>query len=703
MEDQLNNQDRLRRTSERVIERGIRALADSLGEGLMVVQDSKVVFTNDRLEEILGMERDELSGADIRDFDISVVEESSGLTTEERSAESPKHTGYPFPRIGALHGDVSDRKDLPSARDLRVNRRDGRAIYLRDRSSQIQWRGYKAAVHFLEDITLRKSAEKQLREQQEVNSILADTVRRILASPASLTEIASTVLESAMSLTGSRSGVLMIRDGSGLKVMEQRCPGGCPVCMVPSVLEVVESNEGLMKLRRPGRIDGSFYLNHVLKAGEGCAVAKNIRNLLRVPFRNSSPVFGQILLADSPDLFGPWDLDNIEKIAEVLNLALVSLQSVEDLKTARDTAEGEARARSQFLANVSHEIRSPLNGVLMMASLLKESDLTKEQSDLLNVVMFSARTIDRLIRDLTDLTQIRTGKITIHVEDFNLEELCRHIVETNRPEAVKKGLDLDLHVHPEAVHFCGDRERTGQIVSNLLINAVKFTDHGFVKLKAGIEKGELRIDVLDSGIGIPVDQHEEVFGLFHQGKTRRTAEGTGIGLAVVKELTGVMNGRVILESRPGDGSMFSIFLPPGEMKSGSTEVEEPSIPAASANCSRILVVEDEGVNRLYLRTFLERDGWKVDEAADGLEAVSMAEKNVYELVLMDISMPRMDGLEASSRIRKIRARLPIIAITAHAYEEDRQSILEAGVNDIILKPINENVLKKAIKNYLGNC
>jgi len=384
-----------------------------------------------------------------------------------------------------------------------------------------------------------------------------------------------------------------------------------------------------------------------------------------------------------------------------LNLALVSLQSVEDLKMARDRAEGEARARSEFLANVSHEIRSPLNGVLMMASLLQESKLSKEQSDLLNVVMYSARTIDRLIRDLTDLTQIRTGKITIHVEDFNLEELCRHILETNRPEAMKKGLDLDLRVAPEAGHFTGDCERIGQIVSNLLINAIKFTETGFVRLEVGIENGGIRIDVRDSGIGIPGDQHEEVFGLFHQGKTRRKAEGTGIGLAVVKELTQVMNGRVVLVSRPGEGSCFSILLPPGTVNSGMISVDDPVIPATAADRCRILVVEDEGVNRLYMRTFLERDGWIVDEAADGLEAVSLAEKNVYQLILMDISMPRMDGLEASARIRKILPGLPIIAITAHAYEEDRKNILDAGVNDIILKPINENALKKTLKSYLG--
>jgi CheY-like chemotaxis protein/anti-sigma regulatory factor (Ser/Thr protein kinase) len=335
-----------------------------------------------------------------------------------------------------------------------------------------------------------------------------------------------------------------------------------------------------------------------------------------------------------------------------------------------------------------------------MSSLLQDSDLTDEQSELLNVVMFSARTIDRLIRDLTDLTQIRTGKITIYREDFNLEELCRHILESNRPEAVKKGLDLDSTVDAAVSHFTGDRERIGQIVSNLLINAIKYTELGQIRLSAAAVDNELRIDVIDTGIGIPQEQQKEVFGLFKQGRIGRRAEGTGIGLAVVKELAEVMNGRVLLESEPGIGSRFTVFLPlksePGKREPSNEDMNGGSLP----DVARILVAEDEGVNRLYMRTFLEREGWDIDEAANGVEAVSLARQNKYDLILMDISMPRMDGLEASALIREIQPFVPIIAITAHAYEEDRQRILDAGLNDIVLKPIDENGLKRRLRRYL---
>lgn len=661
------------------MEIGIRALAESLGEGLLVIQRNEVVFMNDRLPAIMGMTRDELTGTDLAQLggrDPNIKEYLDNRTKKE----------------------ISD--DSFTIGEVRIPAADGRIVYMRNRSSRIIWSDNPATVHFLEDITLRKNAEKQLMEQKEVNSILADTVRRILASPESLDEIAGTVLDSAMNLTGSRSGVLVIEDESGQKVLKQRCIGGCRECVVPAVLQALKSDESMMNLRRPGRIEGAFYLNESLPVREGCKLGSEIKNILQVPFHNQSPVFGHIILADTPETFGPWDLDNMEKIAEVLNLALVRRQAVDELKKAKDAAEREAEARSQFLANVSHEIRSPLNGVLMMSSLLQDSDLNDEQSELLNVVMFSARTIDRLIRDLTDLTQIRNGKITIYKEDFNLDELCRHILESNRPEAVRKGLDLESTIDPEVFHITGDRERIGQIISNLLTNAIKYTESGHILLSASVVDRQIRIVVSDTGIGIPDEQQKEVFGLFNQGRLGRRADGTGIGLAVVKELTEIMNGKVSLESRPGVGSQFSICLPLiSPTDSRETDSDESS-NSALPEIARILIAEDEGVNRLYMRTFLEREGWDIDEAANGVEAVSLARKHQYDLILMDISMPRMDGLEASARIREIQPFVPIIAITAHAYEEDRKRILEAGLNDIVLKPINENGLKRRLRRYL---
>jgi signal transduction histidine kinase len=248
--------------------------------------------------------------------------------------------------------------------------------------------------------------------------------------------------------------------------------------------------------------------------------------------------------------------------------------------------------RVSFLANVSHEIRSPLNGVLMMASLLRDSDLSEEQKELLGVVMFSAQTIDRLIRDLTDLTQIRTGKFTVHNDTFDFSELVRHLVDINRPEATRKGLELVSDIGPKLDYLYGDRERIGQIIANLLINAVKYTDRGHVRMDAVEEDGNLVISVEDTGIGIPEGQQQAVFNLFHQGLhgDGRRVDGTGIGLAVVKELTEIMNGRVSLMSRYGEGSRFTVILPLQEPSADQRQSDREATDAFLPESARILVV-----------------------------------------------------------------------------------------------------------------
>ena len=682
----MADRNRPDRRSSRLVESGIRALADNMGEGLAVIQQGRIVYMNDKLAEVSGMTREELIDQDLNTLFPDDIEPRRYIDVRARRERGEKI-------------------DYPS--EIRFRLDSGRIIEMRNRSSLIEWSGKPATVHFLENITRRKEIERLLLEQKEVNSILTETVSRILASPLSLDETAGMVLDSAMGLTGSRSGILIIEDENGQRVLQRRCTGKCEICALPSALESILEDEGLMDRSRPGRISGAFYLNMEIETGKNCSETQFFRNILRVPARNDGPLSGQIILVDKEESFGPWDLDNMEKVAEVLNLALVRLRADEELQNARILAEKEAEARGLFLANVSHEIRSPLNGVLMMASLLQDSGLTGDQKELLGIIMFSARTIDRLIRDLTDLTQIRSGKFTVYADDFNLGELCRHIMETNRPEAMRKGLLLDYSVASEASHYYGDRERVGQIISNLVTNAIKYTKRGHVLLDISLDisegDAELRIEVSDTGLGIPEDQQEAVFGLFRQVHSEDTggkSEGSGIGLAVVKELTEAMMGRIHLESRKGEGSCFTVFLPINAAESMVSARIQPPHDSVPGDIVRILVAEDEGINRLYLRTLLEREGWSIDEAYDGMEAVASARSKSYDLILMDINMPRMDGLEASAQIRGFLPNVPIVAITAHAHEEDRHRILGAGLDDIVLKPFEEDVLMSCVKRYL---
>lgn len=684
MNPQADNQaDNTRKTNHHV-EAGIRALADSLGEGLAVIQEGRIVYINETLMKVTGVSRDTL-------IDRKLTEIFS---------DSFEHRQYFEMRDRREQGEILE---IPA--EVRFKISTGRILEMRNRSSTIEWGGKPATVHFLEDITRRKETERLLVQQTEVNTILTDTVGRILASPLSLDETAGTVLDSAMGLTGSRSGVLLIVDRNERLVLQHRCQTACANCTLPEVLETILADPVRMARSRPGRFEGSFYLNEEIVSESEIPKHEGLRNLLRVPAGNIDKLSGQIILAGAPDSYGPWDLDAMEKVSEVLNLALVRHHAVEDLRRAKDMAEEEASSRSQFMANVTHEVRSPLNGVLMMASLLQDSELDADQSELLGVVMFSARTIDRLIRDLTDINQIRAGKFTVYNAEFNLGELLRHVLETHRPEAMRKGLLLDFSIAPEVNHHYGDRERIGQIVANLLVNAIRYTSHGSVRLEACEENNELVIDVIDTGSGIPEEKQKDVFRMFRQldrQKGEKRDEGSGIGLAVVQELTDAMNGRIDLESVPGKGSRFTVLLP----RTSPVEKPEPAARTHTVSHSiavpRILVAEDEGVNRLYLRTFLEKENCLVDEAIDGLEALALAKQNEYDLILMDINMPQMDGLEASLRIREAGISVPIVAITAHAFGEDRFHILQAGLDEIVRKPFDGDDLNICLNRYIRN-
>ena len=540
-----------------------------------------------------------------------------------------------------------------------------------------------------------ETAVRELAELRQLNTILTDTVRQILDSDVSLPEIGLTVLDASIKLSGSRSGALTIGNETDVCVVDpyhvqEILPG-----TFADLLNRIEADSHLMTLRRTGRIDGAYYLNTAVTFGTGKSGPASIRNMLYVPARYRTVVQGQILLINNSDSYRARDLENLEIIAEVFSLALAGGKVNDDLRMAKERAEREAEAKSRFLAGVSHEIRSPLNGVLLMSSMLKDSELSAAQQELVGVVMYSAKAIDRLIRDLTDITQINTGKLTIIREDFNLEDLCRNLVETNRPAALRKGLRLEYTVAGDSVHFTGDRERIGQIIGNLLSNAIKYTERGRVNLKTSRNNSVLRIVVSDTGMGIPPEMQETVFDVFNQGvrSGRKPEDGVGIGLSLVRELCELMGGQILLSSEPDRGSVFTVELPAGPVPMSGTE---PSLP----DSARILIVEDEGVNRLYVRTLLERDGWVIDEAVNGMEAVALVKNNHYNLVLMDISMPRMGGLEASSLIRATNPTLPIIAITANAYEEDRHRILKAGLNDIVLKPVNEKALRQSMKRCL---
>jgi signal transduction histidine kinase/DNA-binding NarL/FixJ family response regulator len=388
------------------------------------------------------------------------------------------------------------------------------------------------------------------------------------------------------------------------------------------------------------------------------------------------------------------------------------LQMFTQLEAARSTAEEASRAKSAFLANMSHEIRTPMNGVLGMTELLLHTPLTARQRDLAAAAYGSGEAMLQLINDILDVSKIEAGKVELERIDFDLHALISDEISMFRASAQRKGVRLTHRVGeavPRAVR--GDPMRLRQVLTNLMGNAVKFTDRGEVSLRvesleAGVQGHRLRFVVQDSGIGIAAHSVARLFQPFSQadGSMTRRFGGTGLGLAITHELVQLMGGVIGVQSDPGRGSSFTVelSLPPaqGQLPVPSAQVaSEPARPLAGG---RVLLAEDNPVNREVAMAMLESLGLQVECAADGAEAVRQAEAGPFDLILMDCQMPEMDGFEATRRIRANGLHeTPIVALTANAMSGDREHCIEAGMNDYLSKPFTRDALQRMMQRWMG--
>ncbi|KZS40218.1 hypothetical protein AWE51_04480 [Aquimarina aggregata] len=555
----------------------------------------------------------------------------------------------------------------------------------------------KDLINFPSKQQMLKMLQKQLYSMEEINERLTKEIierKKVEEDLKHIEHLNTTILETAM------DGVILVNSNG-------------------TVLNWNNQAENILELKREETIGRSVY----------SLVPRKLRYALQNSFSNYIKTGTDELINKRVET----SVNRINGTVVHIELTIIAIKTKEDflfnaffrditskkvidneIREAKVIAEKSAKAKSAFLSNMSHEIRTPLNVILGLTGILQKSDFSTPQVDKKNLdgIQFSAENLLVLINDILDFSKIEAGKLTLHNTDFNVLELIHNLSRGFRIKADEKGIDYTVDIAPEVPKFIiGDQLRLNQILINLLGNAIKFTHEGKVTIEITVGKIlknqiTLNFAVKDTGVGIPKDKLASIFESFYQvhkpGKNK--IEGTGLGLSISKQLIELQGGKLKAKSKPGIGSVFQFSIQYTKSQFKSTEKNQKSIisnqDTTDISGMRVLVVEDNKMNQFFLKQLLLNWNIEVHLAENGKIALEKIEHSVYDLILMDMHMPVMDGPETAMKIRKSPnaaiKQIPIIACSADVFPESKKKAIASGMDFYLTKPLSEKALEEVL-------